>query len=85
MAQTVNKRDFVRTDIGPAEKAIGGSILLLLLIIAAGIAYKGGAYDANLYTGDPDALESTRAVVEGKAATVRGAGDHADLLLTVRW
>jgi hypothetical protein len=75
VAQTVNKRDFVRTDIGPAEKAIGGSILLLLLLIAAGIAYKGSAYDANLYTGDPDALESTRAAVEGKAATVRGAGD----------
>jgi hypothetical protein len=75
VSQTVNKRDFFRTDISLVEKSIGGLIILLLVVIGLGIAYKGSSYDPNLYTGDPDALEFTRAAVEGKAATVRGAGD----------
>ena len=57
------------------EKSIGGLIIILLLIIGATVVYKGSSYDATLYTGDPEALESTRVAVEGKAATVRGAGD----------
>ena len=75
MSQTVNKRDFYRTDISRAEKTIGGFIILLLVAIALGILYKGRTYDGMLYTGDPEALESTRMAVEGKAATVRGVAD----------
>ena len=71
----MNKRDFYRTDISGLEKSIGGLILLLLLGIGLGLVYKGRSYEATLYTGDPEALESTRTAVEGKAATVRGAGD----------
>lgn len=75
MPQSVNKRDFYRTDISLLEKSIGGGILLILVILGIGLVYKGRSYDATLYTGDPEALESTRVAVEGKAATVRGAGD----------
>ena len=75
MSQTVNKRDFYRTDIGTLEKSIGGLVLLILAAIAIGVIYKGRTYDTTLYTGDPEALESTRLAVEGKAATVRGVAD----------
>ncbi len=75
MSQTVNKRDFYRTKIGPTEKAVGGFILLLLIGIGFGIAIKGHDFDQTRYTGDVEALEFTRNVVEGKAATLRNESD----------
>ena len=71
----MNKRDFYRTDIGSIEKSIGGLILTLLIAIGVGIVYKGTSFDPAMYTGDPEAMESTRSAVEGKAATVRGVSD----------
>ena len=75
MSHTVNKRDFYRTTIGPAEKAIGGLILILLIGIGFGIARKGQNFDQIRFTGDIEALEFTRSAVEGKAATLRNEDD----------
>jgi hypothetical protein len=75
VSHTVNKRDFYRTTIGPTEKAIGGLILILLIVIGFGIARKGQDFDQTRYTGDVEALEFTRSAVEGKAATLRNEVD----------
>lgn len=75
MSQTVNRRAFYRTKIGPTEKAIGGTILLLLVGLGFGIARKGHNYDQARYTGDIGAMEFTREAVEGKAATLRNESD----------
>ena len=57
------------------EKIIGGVVMVLLIAMGVGIAFKGARYDVTRYTGDITALETTREAVEGKAATLRMDGD----------
>jgi hypothetical protein len=75
VAQSANIRAFRRTSISPREQLIGGAVLLGLLAIGSGILIKGSHYDPATYTGDAEALESTRQAVEGKAATLRNEVD----------
>ena len=64
-----NRRQFVRTKVPPAERAVSVVIVLLLAVIGVAIAFKGKHFDPNLFSVRPDSLTATAAAVEGKAGT----------------
>lgn len=65
------RNTFVRTNVPLAERVASIVIVVLLAAIGVVIAIKGRHFDPNLYSLRTDALDSTKAAVEGKAATLR--------------
>ena len=75
-----NRKVFVRTNISIVERAASVLIVALLLGIGAAIWWKGKHFDPGVYSLRTDALKSTVAHPEGKAATLRGETDSANEL-----
>jgi len=66
---TVNRREFVRTQVPRAERASSVVILVLILGIGTLIAIKGKHFDPNLFAVRTEALKSTMDAVAGKSGT----------------
>ena len=61
----------MRVEIPRFEQVLGALILCFLVVLGFGLYIKGQRYDPYRFVLDPAALESTRAEVFGKAATLR--------------
>jgi len=66
-------RAIVREEIPRTEQVIGALIMGFLVVLGIGLYLKGQRYDPHRFALDPAALESTRAEVTGKAATLRAS------------
>lgn len=63
------RKDFVRTQIPPAENMASVVILLLLAGIGVAIAIKGRHFDPNLYSVRAGSLDATSTAVVGQSVT----------------
>jgi len=68
-AAKANRKDFVRTNISPAENMTSVVILFLLVGIGITITIKGKHFDPNLYSVREGSLDATSAAVVGKSVT----------------
>lgn len=66
-----NRKAFLRTRVSATERVLSVAIVALLGAIGVAIWMKGRHYNPDRYALRTDALKSTVAEVEGKAATVR--------------
>jgi len=70
-----NRNEFVRENIPASERVASAVLLCLILGIGVGLWIKGKHFDPNRYALRTDALKSTAGAVEGKAGTLRSAGE----------
>jgi len=70
---SVNRREFVRTQVPLAERAGSVIILLLLAAIAVILAIKGRHFNPDLFTVRTDSLKATASAVAGKTGTALAA------------
>jgi len=68
-----SRKDFVRTQISPAENMTSIVILLLLVGIGVAVAVKGRHFDPNLYSVRAGSLDATAAPVIGQSDTAPSA------------
>lgn len=64
-----NRKEFVRTEIPPAENMASVVILILLVGIGIAVAIKGQHFDPNLYSVRAGSLDATASAVVGKSVT----------------
>jgi len=81
MGTPSQSRKLIRKDIPTSEKLVGLGILLLLIAIGCWVYIKGGQYAAETYALNPLSLDSTRATVEGGAATLQGEAENGEITL----